>query len=350
MRKRLPKLILLVLITGLLAGTAAHAALTQTIVNSWDNGSWVNSSRSTYTYSPNQTVLTMSMWVNNDWIEYLRMTTTLDNNGNATQIVTENNFGTWVVASTIVMTTTYDGNGNPLETIEVMNGVNSTKTINTYTNGNITSILIQFWNGSGWDDDTRITTTYSGGVRTQVMLEMMVNGSWQDLSRSAFTYSGGKLMETVTEEWDNGAWVNLSRTTNTYNGSQVAEELHEDWSGSAWVNSTKWVHTYDGTTGVEELGSVLPEEFGLSNYPNPFNPETAIHFQLPSNTAITLAIYDSRGRLVKTLAQDQPLAAGGHTLIWDGRDQQGHTVPSGMYIYTLRSAAFSATKRCTLLK
>ena len=90
-------------------------------------------------------------------------------------------------------------------------------------------------------------------------------------------------------------------------------------------------------TAVGETPAPRPTEVHLGpNYPNPFNPHTAIPFTLAAAGAVRLRVYDLRGRLVRTL-WDGPLAAGAHRLDWDGRNAAGRPVASGVYLYRLEA-------------
>ncbi len=90
--------------------------------------------------------------------------------------------------------------------------------------------------------------------------------------------------------------------------------------------------------------------FALSqNYPNPFNPETKIEFSQPTSERVSIMVYDLLGREVRRLI-DASLEPGYHAVIWDGRDNTGSNVPSGMYFYRLASAGFSDTKKMLLLR
>jgi FlgD Ig-like domain len=85
------------------------------------------------------------------------------------------------------------------------------------------------------------------------------------------------------------------------------------------------------------------------NSPNPFNPQTQIRFTLDSKESVTLAIYDVSGRLVRMLmsgTQD----TGTHSITWDGRNDAGATVGSGVYFYRLDAGKFNATKKMVMLK
>ena len=70
--------------------------------------------------------------------------------------------------------------------------------------------------------------------------------------------------------------------------------------------------------------------------PNPFNPHTSLHIQLPASSPVRLTIYNVAGQMVCTLVESV-LEAGSHTFHWDGRDQQGHPVTSGVYLYRVRT-------------
>ncbi len=104
-------------------------------------------------------------------------------------------------------------------------------------------------------------------------------------------------------------------------------------------------------TGIGD-GNVasVPQGFSLSqNYPNPFNPETQINFTIPRTLPVTLKIYNIRGQEVRTLVSGVR-SAGTHTVRWNGLDNHGIKVASGVYVYSLRAGKFVETKKMTLLK
>ncbi len=105
------------------------------------------------------------------------------------------------------------------------------------------------------------------------------------------------------------------------------------------------------TTGVSnpEPAEVLTDYVLEQNYPNPFNPETVINFTLPQESRFNLAIYNLLGQRVRLLAQGvRP--AGEYRATWDGRDDAGQALPSGVYIYRLETPAYSSIKKMTLLR
>jgi len=103
-------------------------------------------------------------------------------------------------------------------------------------------------------------------------------------------------------------------------------------------------------TGIADDHSTLPQTFALRpNYPNPFNPSTVIAFELPRSSAVEIIIYNVLGQSVRNLVNgDRP--AGRHSITWDGRDNAGHAVPSGMYFYRIEAGGFVAAKKMLLLK
>ncbi len=101
----------------------------------------------------------------------------------------------------------------------------------------------------------------------------------------------------------------------------------------------------------EEIGDgEKPSQFGLSqNYPNPFNPTTKIEFTLAKSGFVTLQIYDVLGRKVRTLVSED-LSSGYKSVLWDGKNDDGKDVASGVYFYQLKVGAFSEPKKMLLLK
>ena len=88
----------------------------------------------------------------------------------------------------------------------------------------------------------------------------------------------------------------------------------------------------------------------LPNRPNPFNPRTEIRFELARSGSPNVAVFDVRGRKVRDLLSDQPLAAGVHTLVWDGRDDAGRDVASGLYVCRVEDGGQRLERKMTLLR
>ena len=100
----------------------------------------------------------------------------------------------------------------------------------------------------------------------------------------------------------------------------------------------------------DDTQSFLPDRFELyQNYPNPFNPSTTISFDMPKSSTVSLIIFDLLGRNVKTLFSGR-LGAGYHEFIWNGRDNSGEAVSSGIYLYELKTDDYSAQKKMLFIK
>lgn len=94
----------------------------------------------------------------------------------------------------------------------------------------------------------------------------------------------------------------------------------------------------------------LPASFGwLTNYPNPFNAGTVIQFELAQADRVSLDIYDVQGRSVRQL-WDEPLPGGVHSLTWDGRDDSGVSVATGIYLSRLRVSGQTRVQKMLLLR
>jgi hypothetical protein len=111
-------------------------------------------------------------------------------------------------------------------------------------------------------------------------------------------------------------------------------------------DSTVWAFTI---TGVND--PILPTDFYLGqNYPNPFNPTTEITHSLPKEAPVTFEIYNLLGVRVRTLMAGQTKNAGQYRITWDGKNDAGVGMPSGVYLYRISAGSFLASKKMTLLK
>lgn len=105
------------------------------------------------------------------------------------------------------------------------------------------------------------------------------------------------------------------------------------------------------------LNNVIPEptpvyrDFLAESYPNPFNPETIIRYGIRERSHVSLRIYDVAGAQVRTLVdQIQAARAGGYAVPWDGTNDRGDALASGVYFYRLVAGDFVRSKKMVLLK
>ncbi len=103
--------------------------------------------------------------------------------------------------------------------------------------------------------------------------------------------------------------------------------------------------------GIDDEECVLiSNNLILSNFPNPFNPTTTIKLSIPEESKVELTVYNIKGQKIKTLVSDQ-LTVGQHSVIWNGNDEYGDSVSSGIYLYKLNvNGGIETVKKCLLLK
>ena len=154
-------------------------------------------------------------------------------------------------------------------------------------------------------------------------------------------------------------WVDLNRNSVVQTGDTLVLTLHADDGTIVAGPLQREVSDMDIHNAHKQVtlrgADVQPHETRLAqNYPNPFNPETWIPYQLSDPTDVAIQIYDSSGHLVRTL--NIGLKAAGvyatrsRAIYWDGKNETGERVASGVYFYTLRTPEFSATRRMVILK
>ena len=121
-------------------------------------------------------------------------------------------------------------------------------------------------------------------------------------------------------------------------------------TGFPVLSPSKKCFQFDITTAIEEKSTELIESFKLfQNYPNPFNPSTQINFSIIYSSKVSLKIYDILGREIKTLL-NKKLNPGRYSITWDGTDNSGNKVTSGMYIYRIKANNFVKSEKMILMK
>ena len=154
-------------------------------------------------------------------------------------------------------------------------------------------------------------------------------------------------------------WADLNRKSVVEAGDKLEIALYDDRGRVVSGPFQRTVATTDIRNAFLSLeltvGDVRPHETILAqNFPNPFNPETWIPYQLSEATEVSVQIYDVSGRLVRTLHLGwQPVGSymtPSSAAYWDGRNAVGERVASGIYFYTLQTSDFAATRRMVILK
>lgn len=193
-----------------------------------------------------------------------------------------------------------------------------------------------------------------------------VYGSLSNVDIDGNIYVSGSIHDSVATY--DVATAKFSQTGNlewqiTYDKSDVdyPKDLTIDTAGSVYItgSSEVWgqiqslfVVKYSPviTDASDNKQGIIPTIWSLSqNYPNPFNPSTTIRFTLPISGHVSLEIFNILGQRVKTVMNEN-LSAGYQQITWDGTDQHGKQVASGIYFYRLQTNDFSETKKMVLMR
>lgn len=179
-----------------------------------------------------------------------------------------------------------------------------------------------------------------------------------DLSGNVFEYwfsdAQSNLHSIVVDTLDFTGWkmksVNLADVGGdnlTFEGVGIKRISAADSSGVIYIDDAQ----YNFVTPVKEIKSNLPEKYSLEqNYPNPFNPSTKIKFNIPKDSNVKLEIFNIIGERIKTLISNKEYKPGSYTVTWNGTNQFGRQVPSGVYLYKITAGKFSSVKKMMLLK
>ena len=225
------------------------------------------------------------------------------------------------------------------------------------------------------------TSAWDGGSATSVKIWKLVSANPLDVNKDG-QVNINDLIEVARnygKTGTNNADVNNDNRVDIDDLTEVAEAVNPDFAAPTvaqelptlpftaqevqqWIQDAKKQGIdAEGIATLEQLLRVVlqqatrPQETALlANYPNPFNPETWIPYQLAKPAEVTVSIHTADGKLVRTLALGQ-LPAGVYqdkdrAVYWDGKNEQGESVASGVYFYTLKAGEFAATKKMLIRK
>ena len=173
-----------------------------------------------------------------------------------------------------------------------------------------------------------------------------------------FSFTGGDAKDGANYDL---AYVEKNMEDAQYGSFAVSTpgDLDGDGKGEVYighlevVNAVNMLTVVETGTGVfveEEWDIVTPNDYKLAqNYPNPFNPTTQIDFTLPLEKDVKVVVYDLMGHRVKTLV-NKTMTKGDHSVMWDGTNEVGQQVASGVYIYRLEAGNVVKSKKMTLIR
>lgn len=186
--------------------------------------------------------------------------------------------------------------------------------------------------------------TISGGSGSAVCVDIATSGGTLSAFDNNLKLSGTELITNGTKTYSNGKYTytfNYKAPTTTGTYTIYATGLPSKNSG--WNFAPDKTVKVTTSTSAENLS--FPLDFSLEqNFPNPFNPATAISFTLPFDQLVTITLYDLLGNKVKTISEGF-YSSGKHIV-----DFNASNLTSGVYIYRMESSKFSASKKLLLLK
>ncbi len=177
----------------------------------------------------------------------------------------------------------------------------------------------------------------SSGLEDIFIAKIDTNGNWVWVTKAGGS-SGDSGYGITTDNGGNSYVTGIFQDTASFGSYSLTSSGNWDI----------YVVKLGNDTSVEN--EIIPTKTELSNYPNPFNPNTTIEFSIQNNSPVELSIFNTKGQIVKTLAQNE-FMKGSHSIIWNGDDDFGNSLSSGVYLYKLRvNDKTEAVKKCLLLK
>ena len=190
-------------------------------------------------------------------------------------------------------------------------------------------------------------------------------GNWKSYTFDEVD-TGFQQFNSMTIDRNGVLWLTMDERICTFDGNQwksmdqkhgwpfnrigSLERIFIDRDNVKWIIGSDGFFRYDNRLVPVMEKQKEPRKFSIiANHPNPFNPSTAITFSLPSPGRATLAVYSITGQKIRVLVSER-LAAGTHTVVWDGRDDGGQAVSAGVYLVRLEAQTQTEIHKMLLLK
>ena len=193
------------------------------------------------------------------------------------------------------------------------------------------------------------------GVETSIYDHAYVRVSTDNVNWTNIWANGGQVADSAWQlvEHDLSA---IADGTETLYLRWVMGTTDEAWEFCGWnLDDIEIMGLHDGTVGIEDPGDdgtpppAAPTRLAVRSWPNPFNPQTTIAFDVPRTQHVRVAVHDARGRRVRVLYDDQA-EAGTERVIWDGTDERGGRLASGVYFVQVLGTYQRVTHKISLLK
>jgi hypothetical protein len=177
-----------------------------------------------------------------------------------------------------------------------------------------------------------------------------IETNWDLVGGDQFFYLDQRIGK-ENEDWRH--YVVVAQAPEEAAGVSMRARFNNYPSGKVWYDDFSVQNVKMMVTAIDKPTNeltLMPTGYELGdNYPNPFNPETIFEYRVPATGKVHIAIYNVLGQKVRTLV-DQNQPAGIHRVLWNGRDDSGNLLSTGVYFYQLRGENALITKKMTFLK
>jgi len=156
-----------------------------------------------------------------------------------------------------------------------------------------------------------------------------------------------------------GNYVEAPTQWTEYSYDLSAYDNQEIWIGIHCVSNDAFIFYVDDVSIYSNGGYIVSNDDPTipvvstalhSNFPNPFNPETTIRFSVKETTPVNITIYNAKGQLVRTLVNNEIRTPGNYSIIWDGKDKNGHPMSSGIYFCHMDAGTYHSNQKMVLMK
>ncbi|MCX6142122.1 MAG: T9SS type A sorting domain-containing protein, partial [Ignavibacteriales bacterium] len=204
-------------------------------------------------------------------------------------------------------------------------------------------------------------TDISGSASSSSLApQIYYNQAWEYYKSKSFTQAMAAVNKTISHQSANSylkAKAYVLRGSIYYGNNDIANTKKDmesaktlDLGGPIGRMADENLSAINATGVERDKDKEVPTEYALlTNYPNPFNPSTTIRFQLPARSNVRVLVYDITGREIRTLVNDN-VDAGSYSVRWEGEDNAGRTVTSGVYIVRMNAGYYTKTQKVVLLR
>ena len=324
--------------------TYVPAGLKRLLLRLWVSplSQWSDGARLTYTYDQElaeNAIIELSVTNGMTWFEIYKVFYTYANN-----LMTES------LTETVDLSALSATMPDPSEPLEFEN--DSRETMAYDIHGNLVEWISYSWIVDYWAAIDK--ETYSYDANQHLLRVDTFYGDynyWEPDERLDYSYSGDLLTQASYFNWAGYDFDEENRTTYAYNGqNQLTTIIYQEDDGSGMTNDVRKIYTYEGITEVDQpVHSARPEHFSISNYPNPFNAGTMIRFNLPERLQVSVDVFNVSGqKIIRLFNGIAP--SGENTIPWQGLNNYGQPVPTGIYLIRVTTGQTTLSQRCLLLK